>query len=156
VLHNLLIGLHATAGVVAFVAGVASLTLSTDRSWRFQAYAVSLIALVVFMVAAVAADWRTLDGSAGWIYLGLIALGLYMLLRAAQAHSRMRHRPDGWRPKYIDDIGFTLISLFDGFVIVSAIDLKAPVWLVIVIAVLGVAVGIFSMNRLKAHVAAVA
>jgi hypothetical protein len=43
-------------------------------------------------------------------------------------------------------VGFTLISLWDGFVIVLAIDLGAPGWLVAVLAVLGVVVGIRSLR----------
>ena len=50
---------------------------------------------------------------------------------------------------YVDHVGFTLISLFDGFVIVSAIDLKAPGWLVGALAVLGVVVGIRTVNAVK-------
>jgi hypothetical protein len=49
----------------------------------------------------------------------------------------------------IDHIGFSLISLFDGFVIISAIDLQAPGWLVAVIAVGAVALGIFAINLRK-------
>ena len=41
----------------------------------------------------------------------------------------------------MEHIGFTLIALWDGFVVVLAIDLGAPGWLVIVLAVLGVVVG---------------
>jgi hypothetical protein len=154
VVHNLLIVLHATAGVVSFAAGVLSLPLTTVRSWRYQVYAVALLALVVFMVIVVAVDWRGLDDPARGIYAGLIALGGYMLWRGGHAGARLRRRPEGWRPRYLDDIGFTLIALFDGFVIVLAIDLGAPVWLVIGIAVLGVAAGILGMNRVKARLAA--
>jgi hypothetical protein len=154
VLHNLLIVLHATAGVLSFAGGVLSLSLTTVRSWRYQVYAVALLALVVFMVVVVAVDWRGLDGTARAIYAGLIALGGYMLWRAGHAGARLRRRPAGWRPRYLDDIGFTLISLFDGFVIVLAIDLGAPVWLVIAIAAVGVATGILGMNRVKARLAA--
>jgi hypothetical protein len=153
-IHNVLIALHAAAGVVCFVAGVLSLGLSNERSWRFQVYAASLLALVVLMVAAVAADWHTLDGTSRWVFLALIVLGLYMVFRAARAGTRLRRRTEGWRRRYLDDLGFTLISLFDGFVIVSAIDVNAPVWLVVLIAVLGVVAGVLSMNRVKARLGA--
>jgi len=46
-----------------------------------------------------------------------------------------------WWTIYIDHIGFTLISLFEGFIIVSGIDLGAPGWLTAIVAVLGVVVG---------------
>jgi hypothetical protein len=34
--------------------------------------------------------------------------------------------------------GFTLIALFDGFVLIGAFDLEAPLWLVVAVGVLGV------------------
>ncbi len=152
-LHNTLIALHAGAGVVCFAAGVASLGLHTAASWRFAAYFGALFALLVFMAGAIAVDWAGLDSTARLIYLGLAALGLYMLWRAAHAGSWLRHRDGDWRPRYLDDIGFTLISLFDGFVIVAAIDLGAPVWLVVVLGVIGVVGGIQAMNRVKTRLA---
>lgn len=48
-------------------------------------------------------------------------------------------RPDPTRS--IDDVGFLLISLFDGFVIVTALDLGAPPWLVAAAAAGAVLVG---------------
>jgi hypothetical protein len=48
---------------------------------------------------------------------------------------------EDWRTAYVESLGFTLIALFDGFVIVSAIDLGAPIWLVLGIGVLGVLAG---------------
>jgi len=154
-MHDLLIVLHAAAGVVCFAAGAAALTVTTTRSWQFAVYAASLAGMVLFMIIVVAVDWPDLDGSARGIYTSLILLGGYMLWRGARARTRLARHDDGWRAKYADDIGFTLISLFDGFVIVSAIDLGAPVWLVIVIAMLGVAGGITAMNQVKRRLAAI-
>ena len=106
-LHNVLIGLHAAAGMLAFGVGATALFQSGPRSWRYPAY------------------------------FGCL------------------HRPrNGWRHKYIDDIGFTLISLFDGFVIVAAIDLNAPVWAIVLIAILGVVVGNWGIGRVKARLPA--
>ena len=51
--------------------------------------------------------------------------------------------------KVIDHVGFVLISLFDGFAIVSALDLHAPGWLIAVIAVAAVGVGIYGINLRK-------
>jgi hypothetical protein len=148
-LHNAFIALHATAGVICFAAGVLCLGLSSPIRWRVSAYLGSLAALLVFLVAAVAVTWSGLDLGTRLIYSGLFVLGLFMLWRALRARTRLTHRAAGWRPRYLDDVGFTLISLFDGFVIVLAIDLKAPGWLVAVIAVAGVAAGVLAMNRLK-------
>lgn len=58
-------------------------------------------------------------------------------------------QPEGWRLKYIDHVGFNLISLFDGFVIVAAIDLGVPGRLVVAIALLGIAGGIWGVNIVK-------
>jgi len=52
---------------------------------------------------------------------------------------------------YIGHVGFTLISLFVGFLIVGAIDLDVPGWLVGVVAVGGVAGGIAGIKKLKTH-----
>jgi sorbitol-specific phosphotransferase system component IIBC len=48
---------------------------------------------------------------------------------------------DNWWPTYIDHVGFTLISLFEGFTIVSGINVDAPGWLIAMVAVWGVIVG---------------
>jgi hypothetical protein len=151
--HNTLIALHAGAGVVCFAAGVSSLRLRTTASWRFGTYLAALLALLLFMAGAIAVDWAGLDATARLIYLGLAALGLYMVWRATRAGRRLRHRDGDWRGRYLDDVGFTLISLFDGFVIVAAIDLGAPVWLVVILAVLGVVGGIQAMNQVKTRLA---
>jgi hypothetical protein len=148
-LHNVFIALHATAGVICFAAGVLCLGLDSPVRWRLSVYLGSLVGLLVFLVAAIALTWSRLDLAPRVIYSGLFALGLFMLWRALRARTRLAHRDAGWRPRYLDDIGFTLISLFDGFVIVLAIDLQAPGWLVAAIAVVGVAAGVLAMNRVK-------
>ena len=62
--------------------------------------------------------------------------------------SVLREQP-GNQVAVIGHIGFVLISLFDGFAIVSAIDLQAPGWLVAVIAVGAVAIGISAITVRK-------
>src|SRR5438309_7460983 len=64
-----------------------------------------------------------------------------MSWRGWRAAQRSRQRPESWRVGFDEDIGFTLIALFDGFVIVSAIDLGGPLWLVLAIAVVAVLMG---------------
>jgi uncharacterized membrane protein len=58
----------------------------------------------------------------------------------------LRDQRPGWRLSFVSHIGFVLISLFDGFCIVLAIDLLMPAWVVITVAVLGVAVGIIALR----------
>jgi len=153
-LHTVLIVLHATAAVASFGAGALSLGLRDRDSWRFRLYFWSLLAMLLFVAGALAAHWGELDLTARLVFLGLGALGLYMVWRGAQAGARLRRQAGDWRPRYIDDIGFTLIALFEGFVIVSAIDLGAPVWLVILVAVAGVVAGNLVIRRVKAQLSA--
>jgi hypothetical protein len=117
----------------------------------FRVYLGALVTMMLFMVSAIAVAWPGLGRSERLVYTGLAVLGAYMLVRAVRARGLLSRRGPGWLPRYLDDIGFTLISLFDGFVIVSAIDLGAPGWLVAVVAVAGVVVGIQGVNRAKAR-----
>jgi hypothetical protein len=146
-----MIVLHAAAGVLCFVAGVAVLGLQTARSTWLVVYLAALAGMTVFVAAAVAAGWSGYDGGTRVTFGALIALALFMCWRAYRAVVELRTQPPGWRSRYLAHIGFTLISLFDGFVIVAAIDLGAPGWLVALIAVAGVVVGIQLLNRAKAR-----
>jgi hypothetical protein len=51
---------------------------------------------------------------------------LYMIWRAVQAVTVLTKQNQADQLKVIDHVGFVLISLFDGFAIVSALDLQAP------------------------------
>lgn len=97
-----------------------------------------LVALVVSMAGAMASNWGELPVATRLTFSGLFGLGAYMLHRARRAGAAAR-RPDPTRS--IDDVGFLLISLFDGFVIVTALDLGAPPWLVAAAAVAAVLLG---------------
>lgn len=153
-LHTWLIVLHSIAGVASFAAGVASLRLRAPGSWRFRVYLGSLAAMLAFVAGAIAVSWGGLGAGERLVFAGLSGLGLYMVWRAGRAHTRLRRQDRGWRPKYLDDVGFTLISLFAGFVIVGAIDLGLPVWLVVLAAVGGVTAGIQAMKKVKTRLAA--
>jgi len=149
--HDTMIVLHAATAVVCFVAGLAVLGLQTTRSTWLPVYLATLAGMTVFLAAAVAADWSEHDTGTRITFGALTALALFMCWRGYRAAVELRTQPPGWRPRYLGHIGFTLISLFAGFVIVGAIDLGAPGWLVILIAVVGVVVGIQLLNRAKAR-----
>jgi len=53
----------------------------------------------------------------------------------------------------VDDVGFTLISLAEGFVIVAAIDLGLPGWAVALTAVAVLVPAIAAVNRVKRRLA---
>lgn len=147
-MYILLIFLHTVAGLLAFGFGCAVLRPSADvHGVRFRVYLGSLVALVVFLVAAIGSHWPELATTPRVIYVALTGLGLFMVWRAWRARTAPVQDE-----RYVEHVGFTLIALFDGFVIVSAIDLDVPVWLVLVIAVAGILVGRRAIDRVKAVV----
>lgn len=48
-------------------------------------------------------------------------------------------------------MGFTLIALFDGFVVVAVLDLGAPVWLIILAGLAAVLGGRIALERARAR-----
>lgn len=153
-LHTVMIALHAAGGVAAFVAGCLALFPPRDgrRARRlFGAYLGSLGLMLVFLLAAIAADWQQLSTAPRVVFGGLLVLALFMGWRALAARGLLRRRSGQWQVPYIGHVGFTLIALWDGFVVVSAIDLGAPGWLVGVLALLGVVVGNRALHRVKAR-----
>ncbi len=136
-LHPVLIYGHAVGGLVAF--GLGCLVLRPRKADAvFHAYFVALWAMVLLLVAVVGVDWRELPPVSRLTYSGLTLLAFYTGFRGVQARRLLRHQTVGWKGDYIAHVGFTLISLFDGFVIVGALDMNAPSWLVGAVGVLGV------------------
>ena len=149
--HDVLIGVHSVAGLAAFVSGMCIVWSPLKRRRWFRLYASALGLLVVAMVAVIFVDWPWLTGPTRATYGGLSALGAYMLLRVWRARRVGQAQRVDWMDAYIGHVGFTLISLFVGFLIVGAIDLDVPGWLVGVVAVGGVAGGIAGIKKLKTH-----
>ncbi len=153
-LHTLLIAAHAVGGTAAFAAGCLALR-PPPRGVppTFRVYLGALGVMVLFVVLAVALDWGTLDSGSRVLLGALIVLALYVGWRGWQAYQMLQRRGAGWIDAYLDGVGFTLIALFDGFVIITALDLGAPVWLIVVIGVLGILVGRGALRRTKTRVA---
>ncbi len=147
--HTVLIAAHTAVGLAAFAAGWLALT----RRSYFTVYFWSLIFLVAFLAAVVAVDWAGLDSASRTVFAALTALGGYMIWRAVQARQLQQATSLQQRARRIDHIGFTLVALFDGFVIIAALDLGAPAWLAIVIAAAGIAAGHTTLRRLKRQLA---
>lgn len=143
--------LHSIAGAASFA--VAAAALAPNRlhrhPWLPPALLWILVAMVVAMAGAMAAHWTDLDIAAQAVFSGLLVLGLYMLHRARRARTLAGSSDQQASLRYIDDVGFVLIALFDGFVIVTALDLGAPLWLIATLAVLAVAVGHRAITRAK-------
>ncbi len=149
-LHTLAIVVHALSATGAFIIGIALIFQSnTLRQLQLGvAFVVLLLLLEVFLVIAILSHVTSLPGIMQIIFGGLAILGLYMIWRAVQAVSVLRDQ-HGNQEAVIDHIGFNLIALFDGFAIISAIDLHAPGWLVAVIAVGAVAIGNYAISVRK-------
>ena len=75
--------------------------------------------MIVFFAGAILAHVGQLEALQRGIFAGLFVLSLYMLFRGTRARTVLRVQHDDWWTIYVDHIGFTLISLFEGFIIVS-------------------------------------
>ena len=87
--------------------------------------------MVLFLGIVVALDWMGLGLPSRVLYAALVVLAGYTGWPGWRAAYDLVGRAGSWRTQYVEDVGFTLIALFDGFVIVSALDLGAPGWLVV-------------------------
>ncbi len=150
-MHTMAIVAHATSAIAAFIIGVVLIfQRNTLRKLQLaRAFLVLLILMEVFLVIAILSHVTSLPTITQLIFGGLVMLGVYMIWRAVQALTVLTKQNQADQLKVIDHVGFVLISLFDGFAIVSALDLQAPGWLVAVIAVGAVGVGIYGINVRK-------
>jgi uncharacterized membrane protein len=139
-----LIAIHAAAGLVALWAGWQAIT----RGAAVALYFWSLAACIAFVAAAVAVDWDALSGGTRALFLALLALGAYMVFRAASARRRLASegRPSS---RDLDDVGFTLIALVVAFVVILALDLGAGGFVAAAIAVVVAALGHRALARFK-------
>jgi hypothetical protein len=139
--HTVLIALHAATGTVALLAG-----LFAHRSRAlFRTYLWSLVATVAFLAAAVAEEWGRIDGLSRALFGAFVVLGLVMVSLAFDA--RRQHAAS---PRYVDLVGFTLVSLFDAFVVITVLNVGAPVALVVASGLVVAVAGHFVLRRAKA------
>ena len=144
-LDTVLITVHATAATIAFAAGV----LSAPTGRFLGVYRVAMAVMAAALVPAVLVDWSTTDPTARLVFAGLIGLAAVMVTRAELAGRRPPARTGGPTVGYLEHIGFTLISLADGFVVVAAIRGGAPGWAVGLLAVGVVVVGHLTLQAAK-------
>jgi hypothetical protein len=153
-LHTALIAAHAACGLAAFVFGIFALEPRTSAApGTFGWYLGALCLMILFLAGVVALDWKGLDLPTRVLYAGLLVLAGYVGWRGWRAAQNLSARAGAWRTQYIEAVGFTPIALFDGFVIVSALDLGAPGWIVVALGVLGIVVGRFGVQRAQDHAA---
>ncbi|WP_426515443.1 hypothetical protein ACPPVQ_12605 [Diaminobutyricibacter sp. McL0618] len=149
-LHTSLIVLHASFAVAGFVFGclVMATLPASSRSGRFVSFDALIDAAMVCLIAVVVLDWSTLTVTKRIAFGILSLLAVYLIIRVEQARRSLARQRPGWRKAFLGHVGFVMISLFDGFCIVAAIDLRMPPAVIVVVAVLGVAVGIWVIRRL--------
>lgn len=154
-LHYHLIILHAFSGTISFFAGCALVLLPKYLANKrlFALYFWSLVGLIVFLAGAMIAHWMHYSNPERIIFTGLFGLGIYMLYRAQNASRLLKSQQNNWKHSYIDHIGFTLISLFEGFIIVTVLSAGGPGWLVAILAILGVLIGRWAIDLAQRRVA---
>ena len=155
VLHTIAIALHALSATGAFFVGVALLfqTSALRQLHLARGMVALLLFMAVFLVIAILSHITTLPTISLLVFGGLFLLLLYMIWRAVQAVTVLSTPQTVDQRIVVDHVGFVLISLFDGFVIVSSLDLQAPGWLIAVVAVGGVVVGIAAITLRKQSIA---
>jgi hypothetical protein len=144
--------LHSAAGVICFFAAVMLLVRLRNHgsmtAW-WWVYLLSISFLFIYTITAVASHWGELSDPERYAFPALILLALYMLFRAWQSFMEWYVPHEGWRQRLINHVGFNLISLFEGLLIVGAIDLRFPAPVVGLLALLGIVAGSMVVGRVK-------
>ena len=153
-LHIILITIHACVAIVSFIFGFIVLRPPSKQgvSPLYRVFIIALWLMVLSLIAVVCVDWIQLNMASRIVFGTLTLFAIYIGWRGWRASYQFRTRHGAWKKKYIDDIGFTLIALFDGFAIIFVLDLGAPVWAAVTTGVLAVFVGRFSLARFKKQV----
>jgi hypothetical protein len=157
VLRAILVVIHASAGVGGLVTGLAALAPprpDDGRRWIRRLYLLFLAVLLISMVVLVAMDWNDLDVAARVAFGALIALGAAMAVRISLANRAASGHGADWRKRYIGHVYFTYISLWEGFVILPALNLPLPQVSVPLVAVSVLLIGHTLIARYEARVLA--
>jgi hypothetical protein len=154
-MHNTLILLHAATATLAFFAGCALILSPRYMLNRqvFNLYLWSLLAMALLLAAAVVVYWEEYSDVERIIFPGLLGLALFILFRAWGAGLVLATQQENWKLGYVEHIGFTLVSLLEGFIIVSGLNSGFAGWLVAVIAILGLLAGRWLIGFAKRRVA---
>lgn len=138
--HTVLIALHAVTGTVALVAG----GMAHRGRMLFDVYLWSLVACVGFLVAAVLEGWARSDGGTRLLFGAFAVLGGVMVGLAVSARRLVLS------PRYVDRVGFTLVALFDAFIVIAVLNLGTPIALVVGSGVAVAIAGHFLLRAAKA------
>lgn len=136
--HDLAVWTHAVAATVALLAGVR--TLPAGRG--YPVYRGALVVAVLALVPALATGWAGTDPGLRAVFLGLLGLGAVVVARGVRAGAVLPGA-DGPVAAWRHRVGFTLVALVDGFLVVTALRLGAPGW-----ALLAVGAGVAAAGHL--------
>jgi hypothetical protein len=119
---------HAIAGTLALAAGYSLLDRRRGRALVSvgRMHVGALVVLIISLAMAVIVDWPTLDTGAKVGFTALGVLAAFMTIRAERAR-RNRRKTAADLAKFVGDVGFTVVGLVDGFIVVFALELSAPV-----------------------------
>src|ERR687891_461388 len=109
--------------------------------------------LFVALVGMIAVDWAGLDVAAPFTFSALAVLAAVMIYRLARARGEASTREAGWKDRYINHVAFSYIALWEGFVILPALNLPLPQVSVPVVAIGVLGIGHTLIGRYKARVA---
>lgn len=150
-LHNILILLHTVTATISFFAGcllIFSKRFSQNRN-LFLLYFWSLVAMAVLLAGAIITFWEEYSDTERIVFPGLLGLAIFMVFRGWGAGLVLLTKRKGWELGYVEHIGFTLISLFEGFVIVSGLNAGLPGLAVAIVAILGLLAGRWIIGSAK-------
>ncbi len=84
------------------------------------------------------------------LFTGFVMLGLFMVWRAGQARRMRPSGSAGPSVRYVAHVGFTLVALFDAFIVIAVLNGGAPGWLVVTAGVLVAVAGHFVLRAVHA------
>ena len=109
--------------------------------------------MALLLTGAIVVSWGEYSDVEQIVFPGLLGLALFMLFRAWGAGVVFAAQQNDWKLGYVEHIGFTLISLLEGFIIVGGLDLGFPGWLVAIVAIMGLFAGRWLIGFAKRRVA---
>jgi hypothetical protein len=154
-MRTALVVIHASAGVGGLLTGLAALSPprpTDNRGWLRRIYLVCVAILLGSLVLLVAVDWNGLDVGSRVAFSALTGLGAVMAFRIARAYREASLQAPNWRERYIGHVYFTYISLWEGFVILPALNLPLPQLSVPVVALAVLLIGHTLIGRYKTRV----
>jgi hypothetical protein len=151
-LRTIFLTLHVAGGVLGLLVGLFSFRPPQDTRVRLglrRLYATAIGVLAISLVGIVAVDWSSLDPTQRILFSILIGLAAVIVTRLVLAFRLARRQPAGWQAIYMNHVYFSYISLWEGFFIVSLLDLGAPAFMVGGVAIGVLLVGGILFNRYK-------